>query len=86
MEDAATAEISRSQIWQWIHHEAKTTDSSKTITEDYFFQALDREMDQLISSRGFESDYLQPAIDLFKEMSTDSEFDEFLTLPAYKHL
>ena len=34
----------------------------------------------------FESDYLQPAINLFKEMSTDSEFDEFLTLPAYKHL
>ena len=44
------------------------------------------EMNQLNSSRGFEGDYLQPAINLFKEMSTNSEFDEFLTLPAYKHL
>ena len=86
MEDAATAEISRSQIWQWIHHAAKTTDTNKAITEEYFFKTLDEEMDQMVASRGFESDYLQPAINLFKEMSTDSEFDEFLTLPAYKHL
>ena len=86
MEDAATAEISRSQIWQWIHHHAKISDSNKTITEEYFTQVLEEEMNQLNSSRGFESDYLQPAINLFKEMSTNSEFDEFLTLPAYKHL
>ena len=86
MEDAATAEISRSQIWQWIHHQAKTSDSNKIITEEYFVQVLEDEMNQLNSSRGFEGDYLQPAINLFKEMSTNSEFDEFLTLPAYKHL
>ena len=86
MEDAATAEISRSQIWQWIHHRAKTTDSNKTITEEYFIKTLEDEMDQLKTARGSEGDYLQPAINLFKEMSTDSEFDEFLTLPAYKHL
>ena len=86
MEDAATAEISRSQIWQWIHHRAKTTDSNKTITEEYFIMTLEDEMDQLKTARGSEGDYLQPAINLFKEMSTDSEFDEFLTLPAYKHL
>jgi len=86
MEDAATAEISRSQIWQWIHHAAKTTDTNKAITEEYFFKTLDEEMDEMISSRGFESDYLQSAINIFKEMSTDSEFDEFLTLPAYKYL
>ena len=86
MEDAATAEISRSQIWQWIHHCAKTTDSNKTITEEYFIKTLEDEMDQLKAARDSEGDYLQPAINLFKEMSTDSEFDEFLTLPAYKHL
>jgi hypothetical protein len=56
------------------------------ITEEYFEQVLEDEMNQLNSSRGFEGDYLQPAINLFKEMSTNSEFDEFLTLPAYKHL
>ena len=65
MEDAATAEISRSQLWQWIHHRAKTTDSNKTITEEYFIKTLEDEMDQLKTARGSESDYLQPAINLF---------------------
>ena len=86
MEDAATAEISRSQIWQWIHHRAKFTDSNTEITEEYFFKTLDNEMERLVSERNYESDTLQPAIKLFKDMSTNSKFDEFLTLPAYEHL
>ena len=86
MEDAATAEISRSQIWQWIHHRAKFADSNTEITEEYFFKTLDNEMERLVSERNYESDTLQPAIKLFKDMSTNSKFDEFLTLPAYEHL
>ena len=53
MEDAATAEISRSQIWQWIHHAAKTTDTNKVITEEFFFKTLDEEMDQMSRIKRF---------------------------------
>ena len=86
MEDAATAEISRSQIWQWIHHKVRISESEQVISEEYFIQSLEEEMDLLITERDFDSDHLQTAIDLFKDMSISSEFDEFLTLPAYQHL
>ena len=86
MEDAATAEISRSQIWQWIHHKVRISESEQVISEEYFIQSLEEEMDLIITERDFDSDHLQTAIDLFKDMSISSEFDEFLTLPAYQHL
>jgi malate synthase len=86
MEDAATAEISRSQIWQWIHHKVRITESDQVISEEYFVQSLEEEMDLIIAKRDFDSEHLQTAIDLFKDMSISSEFDEFLTLPAYQHL
>ena len=86
MEDAATAEISRSQIWQWIHHKVRITESDQVISEKYFLQSLEEEMDLIIAERDFDSEHLQTAIDLFKDMSISSEFDEFLTLPAYQHL
>ena len=86
MEDAATAEISRSQIWQWIHHKVRISESEQIISEEYFVQSLEEEMDLIITERDFDSDHLQTAIDLFKDMSISSEFDEFLTLPAYQHL
>ena len=86
MEDAATAEISRSQIWQWIHHKVRISESEQVISEEYFFQSLEEEMDLIITERDFDSEHLQTAIDLFKDMSISSEFDEFLTLPAYQHL
>ena len=86
MEDAATAEISRSQIWQWIHHKVRISESDQVISEEYFVQSLEEEMDLIIAKRDFDSEHLQTAIDLFKDMSISSEFDEFLTLPAYQHL
>ena len=86
MEDAATAEISRSQIWQWIHHKVRISESDQVISEEYFIQSLEEEMDLIIEERDFDSEHLQTAIDLFKDMSISSEFDEFLTLPAYQHL
>ena len=86
MEDAATAEISRSQIWQWIHHKVRISESEQVISEEYFVQSLEEEMDLIIAERDFDSEHLQTAIDLFKDMSISSEFDEFLTLPAYQHL
>ena len=86
MEDAATAEISRSQIWQWIHHKVRISESEQIISEEYFVQSLEEEMDLIIAERDFDSEHLQTAVDLFKGMSISSEFDEFLTLPAYQHL
>ena len=86
MEDAATAEISRSQIWQWIHHKVRISESEQVISEEYFVQSLEEEMELIITERDFDSEHLQTAIDLFKDMSISSEFDEFLTLPAYQHL
>ena len=86
MEDAATAEISRSQIWQWIHHKVRISESEQVISEEYFVQSLEEEMDLIIAERDFDSEHLQTAVDLFKGMSISSEFDEFLTLPAYQHL
>jgi malate synthase len=89
MEDAATAEISRSQIWQWITHKASFTGTNQTIDENLFISILDQEMTQLIELRGdsnFDQANLDRAIDLFQSMSTSSDFDQFLTLPAYKFL
>ena len=86
MEDAATAEISRSQIWQWIHHKVRISESEQVISEEYFVQSLEQEMDLIIAERDFDSEHLQTAVDLFKDMSISPEFDEFLTLPAYQHL
>jgi malate synthase len=87
MEDAATAEISRSQIWQWINHKALFTDTNQTIDENLFISILDQEMAQLIELRGdmnFNQANLHHAIDLFKGMSISSEFEEFLTIEAYE--
>ena len=86
MEDAATAEISRAQIWQWLKHKAKTVDG-KEITKEYFNKLLEEELGQIKSTVG-ETNYnkgkFKEASNIFHTMSTSKEFEEFLTLPAYK--
>ena len=88
MEDAATAEISRAQIWQWLKHGAKTIDN-KIISKEYFNQLLEEELQNIKSSVG-ESNYndgrYKEASDIFNSMSTSDNFEEFLTLPAYNLL
>ena len=79
MEDAATAEISRAQIWQWLRHKVKLADD-RTVTPDLFKALLDDEMSKLETSGGRFAD----AIDLFTKMSLSDRFDEFLTIPAYQ--
>ncbi len=80
MEDAATAEISRSQVWQWIHHKA-TLDDGQPLTAERFRKALSEEMAALgvDASKGAFGD----AIALFDRISVAPDFEEFLTLPAY---
>ncbi len=88
MEDAATAEISRAQVWQWLHHNAALADG-RPLTLALYGQLLEEEMDAIRSEVGdarFESGHFQRAMRLFDEMIRADEFSEFLTLPAYQFL
>jgi malate synthase len=86
MEDAATAEISRSQIWQQIHF-AATLDNGKKVTTALFEQCLKEEMERVkgeIGEEAYASGRFREAIDLFRQMSTAPALAAFLTLPAYR--
>ncbi len=86
MEDAATAEISRTQVWQLIKYGAKLEDGT-VVTRDLFERLLDDEMIKLqpdIGNVAFESGRFPEAIELFRTLSTSDELEPFLTLPAYK--
>ncbi len=88
MEDAATAEISRAQVWQWLHHQAVLADG-RPLTLDLFGRLLEEEMDAIRSEVGderFKSGRFQLAMALFDQMIRAEDFTEFLTLPAYQHL
>jgi malate synthase len=87
MEDAATAEISRSQIWQWIRQGASLADGRK-VTPELFKSVLDEEMAALkpVLGAAFETGRFAEAIQLFADMSLSPTFEEFLTLPAYEVL
>ena len=84
MEDAATAEISRSQVWQWIHSEKGILDDGRTVNTALFRQVLAEELDK-IHGQYPESlhSYFDRAAKLFDDISTSDDFVEFLTLPAY---
>jgi malate synthase len=80
MEDAATAEISRTQLWQWIHHGARLADGRR-VSAELFRAVLAEEL------RGAESDaHLAAAARLFDELATAPVLADFLTLPAYERL
>ena len=88
MEDAATAEISRTQVWQWIRHGARL-DDGRTVTESLVREVLSEEIDKLRALLGpirFEGGEFALARRLFDEMMTGTEFPEFLTLVAYDYL
>ena len=88
MEDAATAEISRAQLWQWIKHEASLNNGEK-ITAEIFVLWLAEEMNVIKAEIGvnrFENGKFIKASSLFSEMIQKNDFDEFLTIPAYKQL
>jgi malate synthase len=83
MEDAATAEISRSQVWQWMRHGAKLEDN-RTITPSVVCQMLHQHVEKL--SKRIPESQLFAAAQLFDEMVNAVEFPEFLTLRAYERL
>ena len=88
MEDAATAEISRAQIWQWLKHGSKTIEG-RVISIEYFNDLMDEELKKIKSLYGetkFNDGKFLEAAELFSNMSTSENFEEFLTLPAYKFI
>ncbi|GAA5198954.1 malate synthase A [Arthrobacter gyeryongensis] len=79
MEDAATAEISRSQLWQWIYSHA-ITDTGEVITREWINDLLDEEFARL---ERFDDDRFNDARSIFEEVTLAEEFPTFLTIPAY---
>lgn len=87
MEDAATAEISRSQVWQWQHQGAKTADGQE-IDADYVSRIEHEELQKIRDAVGeevFAQSRAKEAQELFEQVSLGA-FVEFLTLPAYDYL
>ncbi len=89
MEDAATAEISRTQLWQWIHHPKGVLDDGREITMELYRQILDEEMKglkQVLGEAHFSAGKYARAAQLFNEIISNDELEEFLTLRAYEDL
>jgi malate synthase len=88
MEDAATAEISRAQLWQWAKYGAEMSNHER-ITIETVARAIPRVLARLrerIGAKAFDSGSYELAAKLFQEMTASKEFPEFLTIPAYQYL
>ena len=88
MEDAATAEISRAQVWQWLHHQVKTHDG-RSVTLSWYKQLLAEETDKIkeaVGEKAYREDKYQVAAALFDKLVTQNHFEDFLTLSAYELL
>jgi malate synthase len=85
MEDAATAEISRSQVWQWVHNNVRL-DTGETVTAELVRRILDEELAAIraeIGDQAYGSSRLDDARQLFEQVALADDFVDFLTLPAY---
>src|SRR5262252_4601496 len=87
MEDAATAEIARSQIWQWLHNDV-VLDDGPTVTRDLVERIIGEELAAIRASAGvaFDSARYDQAVSLFTEVALADDYAEFLTLPAYERM
>ena len=88
MEDAATAEICRAQLWQCLHHGARTSDGLP-VTPERFDRLLTEEIDRIhdeVGAARLLHGVFPTAARLFEQMTKQDEFDQFLTLPAYELL
>jgi malate synthase len=87
MEDAATAEISRSQVWQWLHNDI-TLDDGPKVTRDFVEQLISEELATIREQvgDGLGQDYLDQAVVLFTEVALADDYVDFLTLPAYERM
>ncbi|MFW5419614.1 malate synthase A [Nocardiopsis sp. CNT-189] len=87
MEDAATAEISRSQIWQWLHN-GVTLDDGPKVTAELVERLIAEELQAIRTAQGeaFDADLFAQAEELFKEVALADDYADFLTLPAYERM
>ncbi len=87
MEDAATAEIARAQVWQWLHHGAKI--GGTPLTRERLSQVIGEEMARVreeVGKERFSGGHFPAARELFEKVAMQEDFPDFLTLPAYKRL
>jgi len=82
MEDAAPAEISRSQIWQWIRSPKGVLEDGRKVTAELFKKLLGEELTKVKSAGG--EGKLDEAAQIFERITSDDQYVEFLTLPAYQ--
>ena len=85
MEDAATAEISRSQVWQWLHNDVELAGGER-VTREFVSRVIEEEMAvirQRVGEEAFASGRWADARDTFTQMALSEDFSDFLTLPAY---
>jgi malate synthase len=88
MEDAATAEISRTQVWQWIKNGSKLNDG-RTVTYELFKEILPSELENVkayVGENAYNSVTMKRAIEIFDELVQQGDYKEFLTLPAYEEI
>ena len=88
MEDAATAEISRTQVWQWLQNESKL-DDGRSITESLYQQLKKEELEKIeeyVGSGKYADGKFSVAVQLFDRLVLTDNYVEFLTLPAYELL
>ncbi|MBB6172843.1 malate synthase [Nocardiopsis mwathae] len=87
MEDAATAEISRSQIWQWLHNDV-TLDDGPKVTRELVDRIIGEELAAIREAAGdaFDTELYERATELFKEVALADDYADFLTLPAYERM
>jgi malate synthase len=86
MEDAATAEISRSQVWQWIRSPKGKLDDGRKVTADLVRALIPEELAKVKAIVGGDTRSYDRAAQIFEQMSTQEAFAEFLTLPLYEEI
>jgi len=89
MEDAATAEISRAQVWQWIRHRRGVLEDGRKVTVELVQRWVDEEMEKWkvsIGEEAFRQGKFEQARELFLQLVTADTFEEFLTIPGYNYL
>ena len=89
MEDAATSEISRAQVWQWIRHPEGKLNDGRKVTKELLAGVLKEELGKIeseIEKSAYGKRKFKLAHELFAKITTDDDFAEFLTLPAYEYL
>lgn len=85
MEDAATAEICRTQVWQWLHSKAKLNDG-RTISYELYSDLRDEEIEKIqhaVGSKAYQDGKFTQAICVFNKLVVQDKWEDFLTLPAY---